>query len=133
MERKQVSKEDKIIELLEELVKWVKVTSITKVKEVLIGVLKSPEEIVAYQSSDGRASGEVSKEANVSYVTVTLWWKNWIKAGIAEPISARGGQRAKRVFSLDDFGIEVPKNMKTLPKSEGGKNPDKQDGDVEAS
>ena len=41
--------------------------------------------------------------------TVSIWWNKWIKAGIAEPISVKGGGiRAKRVFSLDDFGIEVP-------------------------
>lgn len=100
--------DDRIVALLEELVKWTKVTSIPRVKELLLEILESPEEKVAYQSSDGRASKEVAKETNVSYATVTLWWKRWIKAGIAEPISARGGQRAKRIFSLDNFGIEVP-------------------------
>jgi hypothetical protein len=105
---KKTSKEDRMIELLEELVKWTKVTSIPKVKDLLLEILQSPQEKIAYQSSDGRSSSEVGKEANVSYVTVTLWWKRWIKAGIAKSVSARGGQRAKRVFSLDDFGIEVP-------------------------
>ena len=104
-----MSKEDKMIELLEELVKWTKVTSIPKVKEFLLGILESPEEMVAYQSSDGEASGrEVAEQANVSQSTVAKWWKKWIMAGVAEPISVQRGERAKRIFSLDDFGIEVP-------------------------
>lgn len=49
-----MSKEDRMIELLEELVKWTKVTSIPKVKELLMGILESLEEMIAYQSSDGR-------------------------------------------------------------------------------
>lgn len=125
-----MSKEDRTVELLEELVKWTRVTSIPQVKKLLLEILASPEEKVAYQSSDGRVSKKVAKEADVSYATVTLWWKKWVKAGIAEPISARGGQRAKRVFSLDDFGIEVPKIVKSSPTVKGGNTSDKPDSDV---
>jgi len=104
-----VNKEDRMIELLEELVKWARVTSFPKVKELLIGILVSPEEKVAYQSSDGeKTSRDVAEIANVSHPTISIWWKAWIKAGIAESVSVQRGERAKRIFSLDDFGIEVP-------------------------
>jgi FixJ family two-component response regulator len=103
----RLSKEDRMIELLEELVKWTRVTSIPNVKKLLLEILTSPEEKIAYQLSDGKSSKEVAKQADVSYVTITFWWKKWIKAGIAEPVRARGGSRARRIFSLDDFGIGV--------------------------
>jgi len=103
-----MSKEDRMVELFEELVRWTRVTSIPQVKKLLEEILPSPEEKVAYESSDGKSSQEVAKLANISYATVTVWWKKWIKAGIAEAISAKGGQRAKRIFSLTDFGIEIP-------------------------
>lgn len=104
-----MSKEDRMIELLEELVKWTKVTSIPKVKELLMGILESPEEMIAYQSSDGEKNRrEVADQANVSQSTVSKWWRKWIKAGIAEAVSVQRGERAMRIFSLDDFGIEVP-------------------------
>jgi len=103
-----MSKEDRMIQLLEELVKWTRVTSIPKVKELLMNILESPEERIAYQSSDGeRSSREVADQANVSQFTVAKWWKKWIKAGIAEPVSVRRGERAMRIFVLNDFGIEV--------------------------
>jgi len=102
-----MSKDDRMIELLEELVKWTKVTSIPSVKKLLLEILTSPEEKIAYQASDGKSSKEVAKQANVSYVTITFWWKKWIKAGIAESVSVQRGERAMRIFSLDDFGIEV--------------------------
>jgi len=106
---KKVSKEDRMIELLEELVKWARVTSFPRVKELLIRLLVSPEEKVAYQSSDGeKTSREVAEIANVSHPTISKWWKAWIKAGVAESVSVQRGERAKRIFSLDDFGIEVP-------------------------
>ena len=103
-----------MIELLEELVKWTRVTSIPNVKKLLLEILTSPEEKIAYQSSDGRTSRQVAKQANVSQFTVAKWWKKWIKAGIAQPITVKGGgRRARRIFSLDDFGIEVPASKKT--------------------
>lgn len=106
---KKMSKEDRMIELLEELVKWTKVTSIPRVRQLLLEILRSPEERIAYHSSDGeRTSREVGRISNVSHMTIANWWKTWIRAGIAEPVSVRGGERAKRIFSLDDFGIEVP-------------------------
>ena len=101
-------KQNKIIEILIEMLKWIKVTSIPHVKKLLIELLPSDEEKIAYHYSDGRTSQEISQLAGVSYVTITKWWKSWIRAGIAEPISVKGGERAKRVFSLDDFDIEVP-------------------------
>jgi predicted HTH transcriptional regulator len=102
-----MNKKDRTVELLEELVKWTRVTSIPHVKQLLSEILASPEEKIAYQSSNGkRTSRQVAKQANVSQKTVSLWWKKWIKAGIAEPVSARRGKRAKRLFSLSDFGID---------------------------
>lgn len=110
----RVSKEDRMIELLEELVKWTKVTSIPNVKKLLSDFLESPEEKIAYQVSDGKkTSREVANQAKASQTHVVRWWKKWMKAGIAEPVSAKRGKRAKRVFSLDDFGIKVSVSQET--------------------
>jgi DNA-binding MarR family transcriptional regulator len=105
----KVSEKDRTIELLEELVKWTKVTSIPEVKRLLLEILSSPEEKIAYQSSNGETTGrEVADKANVTQPTVAKWWKKWVRVGIAEAVSVRRGKRAKRLFSLNDFGIEVP-------------------------
>lgn len=114
-----MNQDEKIVQLLEDLVKWTKVTSIPRVKELLLEILENPEEKIVYQSSNGEGSMKVAKLANVSHVTVTKWWKKWIKAGIAVSISVKGGKRAKRIFSLDDFGIEVPIIKKPKIEKEG--------------
>jgi DNA-binding Lrp family transcriptional regulator len=109
MSNPELSKEDQMIQLLEELVRWTKVTSIPQVKRLLEEILQSPEEKTAFQASDGsRTQGEIAKIAGVSQVTVSNYGKKWVKNGIAKPVSAMGGQRAVRLFSLEDFGIEVP-------------------------
>lgn len=124
----KISKKDRTIELLEELVKWTKVTSMPHVKKLLAEILVKPEEKIAYQISDGKQTvRQVGKQANVGRNTVSVWWNKWIKAGIAEPISVMGGgTRAKRAFSLEDFGIEVPKIVKSSTPVKGGKDSDKQ-------
>lgn len=103
-----MNNEERIIELLEELVKWTRVTSIPEAKTLLEETLASSKERIAYHVSDGRKSKEVAKLANASYSTIIKWWKKWIKVGIAESMPAKGGERAKALFSLEDFGIEIP-------------------------
>ena len=109
--------EDRVIELLEELVKWTKVTSIPKVKALLEELVKSPEEKIAYSLSNGkRTTREIAVSANAGKDAISKWWRKWTRAGIAEPISAPGGgNRARSVFSLEDFGIESP-DIHALPK-----------------
>jgi hypothetical protein len=131
MNDNELSKEDQMIQLLEELVRWTKVTSIPHVKKFLEELLQSPEEKIAYQASDGsRTQGDIAKIADVSQMTISNYGKKWIKNGIAKPVSAMGGQRAVRLFSLEDFGIEVPKaslkpkepdEVETQPTPEGKK------------
>jgi len=103
-----MSEENRVVDLLEELVKWTKVTSIPQVKKVLLELLTTPEEKKAYQLSDGeRTIRKVAKKSNLSTFKVSKLWGSWINAGIAEPIPVKGGgSRAKKNFSLDDFGIE---------------------------
>jgi hypothetical protein len=118
-EEEKKDKQDRTIEILEEMLKWIKVASIPQVKKLLLDILPSDKEKIAYHFSDGEhGSQEVEKLADVSYVTVTKWWKIWARAGIAVMVGVRGGERAKRTFSLEDFGIEVPlpKEIKAVKK-----------------
>jgi len=110
MNDNELSKEDQMIQLLEELVRWTKVTSIPHVKALLEEILQTPEERAAYQASDGKmGQEEIAKLANVSQATISNYGKKRIKNGIAKAVSAKGGQRAIRLFSLEGFGIEIPK------------------------
>lgn len=104
-----MNNEGRIVELLEALVNWTKVTSFPHVKNLLLEVLTSPEEKIAYHVSDGeKTSRDVADLAKVSQPTISKWWKVWIKLGIAKPVQVRRGDRAKSIFPLDEFGIQVP-------------------------
>lgn len=105
--------DERIVNLLKEILKWTRFQGVLRVKDVLLDTLKSDEEKIVYESSDGRGTKEVAKLAGISHQTVVNYWKKWATLGIVEPIKVRGGIRYKRSFSLSDFGIEVPK-IKTV-------------------
>ncbi len=108
----------RIAGLLEETLKWIKVTSIPHVKELLLNLLAGERRRMAYQASDGRDLRSVAGLAGVGPSTVARWWKVWMRAGIADPRSVRGGSRAVRTFSLSDFGIQVP-DVEEPPERDG--------------
>jgi hypothetical protein len=109
-----VDYQKKTVELLEELVKWTRFTSMPHIKQVLLDALNTDEKKIAYQYSDGRNSRDVAILSGVYANSVADWWKKWIKVGLAESVKVQRGERAKRSFSLEDFGIEVlkPKSVK---------------------
>ena len=77
-----MDKQDRIIELLEELVKWQRFESMQKVKDTLSELLRADNEKIVYANSDGqKTSREIAEIVGVSHVTVhelleemgTLW------------------------------------------------------------
>jgi len=97
---------DEQTELLREILKWTRFTAMKEVKDTLSAALDTPQKKQIYQLSDGEKSGiEISKAVGTSHTTVHNYWKAWAKVGIVEPLRARGGDRYKRSFDLEDFGI----------------------------
>ncbi len=110
---REKDKQDRIVELLQELVMWTRATSIPKVQEALSILLQTDEQKRAYYYSDGqRNRNEVASLAGSRGPTVSRWWKTWIGAGIAEPMGVQRGDRAKSIFPLEEFGIKVPALIK---------------------
>lgn len=93
---------------VQEMLKWVRLQGMQTARVILADCLKKDAEKRAYHFSDGRESREVGRLAGISHMTVTNYWKKWAALGIVEPVRARGGERYRRVFSLEDFGMTVP-------------------------
>lgn len=94
--------------------KWVKVTSHPQVCKILGEEVQSTAQKIVYKNSDGkRTTKELSELSGMDPAVVSRDWKQWARAGIAEQIPAQGGTRGKSLFSLEDFGIEVPKATST--------------------
>lgn len=97
------------LDVLKEILRWSKVTSIPHVKKLLEETLATDEERLAYHLSTGSTSREIAPKVGVSFQTVADWWDKWNRLGIAERMSSRGGGRGVRSFDLNDFGIPLPK------------------------
>ncbi|MFY9300028.1 MAG: hypothetical protein WAO91_02400 [Candidatus Nitrosotenuis sp.] len=106
----------RIVELLEESVKWQRFEGAQLAKKVLPDLLPKDADKLVYQCSDGRGSKEVATLSGVSDFTVRNYWKKWNIEGLVVPSQKHKG-RFERVFSLEDFGIEIPQ-LKSLPRSE---------------
>lgn len=110
---------DEQTQLLREILKWIRFAGMKEVKVVLSSTLNSETKKVIYHLSDGeRGSREIAKASEVSDWTVRNYWKSWAKFGIVEAIKVGRGERYKKAFELDDFGIEVPQLRSTMEKKE---------------
>lgn len=104
---------ERVIELLEEMLKWIKFAGAREVRTVLMNILDTEQKRSIYHLSDGKhGTVEISKAANVSDRTVRRYWESWARLGIVEPLGVRGGVRYKKSFELEDFGFTIPQ-MKT--------------------
>lgn len=108
----------RLTELVEELVKWKRFEGAQLAKKILRDLLAKDVDKLVYQHSDGKGSKEVAALAGVSDFTVRNYWKKWNIEGLVVPSQKFKG-RYERVFSLEDFGIEVPA-MKSTTIDAGG-------------
>lgn len=107
---------------LSESLKWIKFSGSKEVKSVLESNVQSEDEKMIYSLSDGtNSSYEIAKIMGANDTVrrkISDYWDKWEKAGLGEPKPSQGkGNRFKRSFDLEDFGIKVqiPKqnNQKT--------------------
>jgi hypothetical protein len=106
---------------LNESLKWTKFAGIKEVKPVLESNLKGDTKKMIYSLSDGvNSSYEIARRIGANDTVrrdISDYWDEWEKAGLGDSKPAQGkGNRFKRSFNLEDFGIkvpEIPKNVKT--------------------
>ena len=108
--------------LLKEILKWIKIGGIKKVKEVLTNNLTDNNKKLVYHFSDGNKNiWDICKTTGIkSTATISNYWNQWKKIGIVEVVPAKRGERIKKIFELSDFDIEVPKiNIKSKENVNG--------------
>jgi DNA-binding CsgD family transcriptional regulator len=106
-EKESADKQDKIIELLGELLRWTRLQGVQNARAVLTTTLKTDTDKIIYHLSDGRPSGQIAKVCGVTEVSVRNYWRRWFTLGITQPSHMHKG-RFERSFSLEDLGIKVP-------------------------
>ena len=103
-----------IIEIIEDIRKWLRFLGWNNVKNVLTENLQSDRDKLIYHFSDGEHGirniiPELGPfQIKTSYGGIHSLWQKWSKIGIVEPIKSGSGFRFKKLFILEDFGIVMP-------------------------
>lgn len=98
-----MSSQDRLVELLEELLLWTRVGSYSAVKDILHGALDDDKKKQIYALADGtRTAEQVRQQASVSPNKVLECFKNWERVGILTTLP--NGNR-KHMFDPTVFGI----------------------------
>jgi len=112
------SKLDEMKLIFSEIRNWYKIAHDDKVKPLLETILDDPKKIAVYHISDGENTTRIiSKRTGAGTGSVSRWWNEWIDKGIAMPIPKGAGFRAKKMFNLENYTINIPK-IPQLIKSE---------------
>jgi transposase len=112
-----VPEDNEQITLLKEIAKWLRFSGMKEVKSVLASALDNDQKKLVYHLSDGNnGSVEVAQQSGVSDSTVRSYWKQWSKVGIVEAMKVRRGDRYKKAFDLEDFGMDVPQTTPAQQK-----------------
>jgi predicted transcriptional regulator len=91
--------------LLAEILKWIKIQAIPHVKDVLLSTLDDDKKLLAYHMSDGKNGvKEIAEATGLSTGYISQWWKAWEQQGLIEELK---GRKKRKVFSLEEMGIEV--------------------------
>ena len=106
-EKESADKQDKIIELLGEILRWTRLQGVQNARAVLTTALKTDTDKIIYHLSDGRPSGQIAKVCGLTEMSVRNYWRRWFTLGITQPSKKYKG-RFERSFSLEDLGIKVP-------------------------
>jgi hypothetical protein len=109
------------VDVLREILKWIKFSGTKQVKATLEEVLDTDQKKLAYELSDRtRTTREVAGLVGFgSKTTVADLWKVWYRLALGETVSVKGGDRFKRSFDLADFEINVPSGkVKTRPPAD---------------
>jgi hypothetical protein len=108
----------KIVRLLEQILRWTKTGAIVQLKPSIQEALQSDEAKLVYEYSDGeKSTREISKLAGVSHATVANYWEKWSELGIVEPTEKYEGGRFRRLCSLRELGIALPKSNSPVKKA----------------
>ncbi|RLI40314.1 hypothetical protein DRO69_13055 [Candidatus Bathyarchaeota archaeon] len=105
--------EEKIIEKLDELIFWIKISVMPNIRKEIMENLRDEIEKIVYELSDGkRSSRDIARivsnrgSRRITHVTVLNMWKKWSILNLVIPAQRKG--RYKKITSLKALGIELP-------------------------
>jgi hypothetical protein len=114
--------DDRMVELMEELVAWTKFAHQEALITVWRKVIVDEKHLVAYELTDGtRTQRDVAEASGLSQPTISALWQKWRRTGLARELP---GGKVRHLARPSDFGIVAtpkkarPSGQKTNPGEE---------------
>lgn len=97
--------DDRLVELMEELVAWTKFAHQEMLIAVWRKVLADEKHLVAYELTDGtRTQRDVADASGLSQPTISALWQKWRRTGLARELP---GGKVRHLARPSDFGVVV--------------------------
>jgi hypothetical protein len=109
-----MNNEEKIVQLLNETVRWLRFQGLEKAKAAVAEHLDTDKKKLVFDLTDGKGTqASISKEAGVSTASLYYWWNEWYAAGIV----TKEGDKFCHLFKLSEIGLSIglekTKNVKS--------------------
>jgi hypothetical protein len=108
-----LSDEKTLSEKIDELIFWTKFSALPTFRALLMDTLREDVDKIVYELSDGeKSTREIAymisaRGRRITHVTIANMWKKWSIMNLVMPAQREG--RYKKVLSLKELGIEIPK------------------------
>ncbi|HUT80695.1 MAG TPA: hypothetical protein VMZ29_05770 [Candidatus Bathyarchaeia archaeon] len=87
-----------------------KIISRKEIKDLILELITNNDELLLYHESDGeKTCDQLNEITGISTGKISLCWDKWEKNRILEKIAQSRGGRGKKLFNLEELGIEIPK------------------------
>lgn len=136
MAEEEIDPSARLVSILEEMLTWTKAGMYSSVQQLMknqFGDARN-EEKLAYELLDGkRQLGDiiqickqvVGEAVIISKPSLSKWATKWERLGLVK----KDGKKISRLFSLADFGIQVPQLPKALDSPSNGNEGEQADRD----
>ena len=95
--------DERLVELMEELVAWTKFAHQEALITVWRKVLADEKHLVAYELTDGtRTQRDVAEGSGLSQPTISALWQRWRRTGLARELP---GGKVRHLARPSDFGM----------------------------
>jgi hypothetical protein len=110
--------DERVAELLDELVAWTRFSNRDALIKTWQKVLAETKHMIAYELTDGtKSQKEVGDQSGLSQPTVSGLWQRWRRMGLVREV----GGRIRHIARPTDFGLEVPLSSPSVKPTRVGK------------
>jgi len=107
--------DERITELLDEMVAWARFANRDALITTWQKVLTDSKHLVAYELTDGtKSQKEVGDQSGLSQPSVSGLWQRWRRMGLVRDV----GGRVRHIARPSDLGVDVPAPSLPATKSE---------------